>query len=110
MTFVPARILTPGDNGTSCIMLPLIIWPGRDLADEIVEFKRTGNMVPGGMAGLLFEASSASIATAWTSADEPTNEEPVSRSGLRFRELAGCAKTDRHKSTARNKETVRAKT
>jgi hypothetical protein len=56
MTLLPSRILAPCGKGTSCIILPVIAWPGLQLAEEMVEFKRTGKIVPAGMATALLAA------------------------------------------------------
>ena len=49
-TLLPSFMRIPDDKGTSCIILPVMNCPGFDLADEIVEFRRTGRIVPGGIA------------------------------------------------------------
>jgi hypothetical protein len=49
-TLLPSFIRIPDDKGTSCIILPVMICPCLDLADEIVEFRRTGSIVPAGIA------------------------------------------------------------
>src|SRR5580692_1565955 len=46
MTLLPAGTVLPEGKGTSCIILPVISWPGLHLAEESVEFSRTGKMVP----------------------------------------------------------------
>jgi len=43
-------ILTPDGSGMSCIIPTVMSWPDLDLAEEIVELKRTGSIVPLGMA------------------------------------------------------------
>src|SRR5580698_2834031 len=45
-TLLPVRTVMPDGKGTSCIILPVISWPGLQLVDEIVEFSRTGKIVP----------------------------------------------------------------
>src|ERR1700723_1359310 len=49
-TLLPCFIRIPEDNGTSCIILPVMTCPGLELEDEIVEFSRTGSIVPAGIA------------------------------------------------------------
>src|SRR5580658_8770152 len=46
ITLLPARTVMPDGKGTSCIILAVISWPGLQLVDEIVEFNRTGKIVP----------------------------------------------------------------
>src|SRR4029077_4914883 len=86
MTLLPSGILRPGDNGTSCMILPVITWPGLPLADETVEFKRTGNMVPRGMVGLALSCELGCL------------------------ELAGCRRNVAHNNVPKNKTIVRTKT
>ena len=39
MSFDPARIFAPEANGTFCMSLPVIIWPGLHLEEDKVEFR-----------------------------------------------------------------------
>jgi len=43
------------------MILPVMAWPGLALAEEMAGFKRTGNMVPGGME-MALEALLSSVA------------------------------------------------
>jgi hypothetical protein len=50
VAFEPARILPPDDNGTSCIRRAVTISPVLLFVELSDEFKRNGNIVPGGIA------------------------------------------------------------
>lgn len=52
---------------------PVIIWPVLHFVDERVEFRRTGSIVPGGMARLPFEALLSSDTAEWANVNDPKN-------------------------------------
>src|SRR5882724_157514 len=52
ITLLPSRIFPSVARGTSCMILAVIIWPGRLFDDERDSFSRMGNMVPRGMSAV----------------------------------------------------------